>query len=334
MINLGNKIRELRKRKGITQEQLASSLNLSSQAISKWEMGAGYPDIATLPVIAAYFGVSLDELFDYDPKNIEEEIQKLLLKSRAICGWEESVEFLREGIAAYPGGHILKLELLGYYVSHLTDKGTDVTEEALDLAKHLVTECPDSFITLSAMEGMAIIYIQSGKYEKGKEIIDSMPYRYHLDICDRMRTTARCLNSEDSIHETREWKRWAHQELYLVCRDEAKCFFDIGDYENALCSYEEATDLLDRFWRRDIPDEYALLQDPDVSKGLTMVCIAACLYKLGRIGECEETLDKAYRLIRDCFSDAQWKKLKDIRMGEYRRVYEQMGLNEYKPCAY
>ena len=334
MINLGNKIRQLRKRKGITQEQLASSLSLSSQAVSKWEMGTGYPDIATLPVIAAYFGVSLDELFDYDPKNIEEEIQKILCKSRAIRGWEESVNFLREGIAAYPGGHILKLELLTYYVNHLTDKGTDLTEEALDLAKHIVAECPDSFITLSAMEGMARIYIQSGKYEKGKEIIESMPYRYHLDICDKMRTTVRCLNSEDSIHETREWKRWAHQELHLVCKDEGKCFFDIGDYENALCSYEEAADLLEHFWRREIPKEYALLQDPYVARGVTMVCIAACLYKLGRIGEGEEILDKAYHLIRDCFSDAQWEKQKDFYMGEFRRVYEQMGLNEYKPCAY
>ncbi|MBQ8881655.1 MAG: tetratricopeptide repeat protein [Oscillospiraceae bacterium] len=226
------------------------------------------------------------------------------------------------------------MELLGHYVSHLTDKGTDLTEEALDLAKHLAAECPDSFITLSALEGMARIYIQSGKYEKAKEIIESMPYRYHLDICDKMRTTARCLNSEDSIHETREWKRWAHQELYLVCRDEARCFFDIGDYENALYSYEEAVDVLERFWRREIPDEYALLQDPYISKGITIVSIAACLYKLGRIGECDEALDKAYHLIRDCFSDAQWEKWKYLRMGEYRRVYEQMGLNEYKPCAY
>jgi len=149
MINLGNKIRELRKQKGITQEQLASSLSLSAQAVSKWEMGGGYPDIATLPVIAAYFGVSLDALFDYDPKNIEEEIQKILYKSRAIRGWEESVECLREGIAAYPSGHILKLELLTYYVNRLRDKSVDLSEEALDLAKHLVAECPDSFITLS-----------------------------------------------------------------------------------------------------------------------------------------------------------------------------------------
>ena len=63
MINLGSKIRFLRKNKGITQEQLACVLNMSPQAVSKWEMGASYPDVAILPVIAAYFKISLDELF-------------------------------------------------------------------------------------------------------------------------------------------------------------------------------------------------------------------------------------------------------------------------------
>ena len=73
MINLGNKIRELRVNKGLTQEQLATALNLSPQAISKWETGGGYPDVATLPVLAGYFGVSLDDMFEYDPEEVEEE---------------------------------------------------------------------------------------------------------------------------------------------------------------------------------------------------------------------------------------------------------------------
>lgn len=335
MINLGNKIRELRVNKGLTQEQLATALNLSPQAISKWETGGGYPDVATLPVLAGYFGVSLDEMFEYDPEEVEEKIQNALVKSRVeVHGWENTVNFLQESIAAYPGGHILKLELLEHYTWHLTDKGTDLTEEALDLAKQIVAECPDSFITLAAKGSMARIYIEIGQYEKGKAIIESMPYRYHLDLNDRMRCTAMYLNSQDAMHETREWKRWAHQELYMVCEAEAKCFYDTGDYENALLSYEEAADLLERFWRREIPREYALLQGPDIPRGLTMVNIAACLYRLGRIEECDATLDRAYRMIREAYSDESWETCKDIRIAEYRKWYDRMGLNEYKPWPY
>ncbi len=61
--NLSENIAKLRKGKGITQEQLAAALNISSQAVSKWETGVSQPDTMTLPLIADYFGVSIDYLF-------------------------------------------------------------------------------------------------------------------------------------------------------------------------------------------------------------------------------------------------------------------------------
>ena len=65
-INIGNKIRELRKKKGITQEALASVLSVSPQAVSKWESGLTYPDMSMIPAIAGYFGIAIDVLFEYD----------------------------------------------------------------------------------------------------------------------------------------------------------------------------------------------------------------------------------------------------------------------------
>ena len=53
----------LRKQKGITQEQLACALNVSPQAVSKWETNTSQPDTQTLPLIADFFGVSIDYLF-------------------------------------------------------------------------------------------------------------------------------------------------------------------------------------------------------------------------------------------------------------------------------
>ena len=57
-INISKNIANLRKRKGITQEQLAGALNISPQAISKWETNTSFPDTQTLPLIANYFEVS------------------------------------------------------------------------------------------------------------------------------------------------------------------------------------------------------------------------------------------------------------------------------------
>ena len=62
-INLSKNIADLRKKKGITQEQLAAALNISPQAVSKWETNTSQPDTQTLPRIAEYFGTGIDYLF-------------------------------------------------------------------------------------------------------------------------------------------------------------------------------------------------------------------------------------------------------------------------------
>ena len=61
-MEFGEKLQELRKEKGLTQEELAESLYVSRTAVSKWESGRGYPSIDSLREISAYFAVSIDEL--------------------------------------------------------------------------------------------------------------------------------------------------------------------------------------------------------------------------------------------------------------------------------
>ncbi|MGN0424027.1 MAG: helix-turn-helix domain-containing protein [Acetatifactor sp.] len=61
-----DKLKELRKNRGLTQEELAQALFVSRTAISKWESGKGYPNIDSLKAISKYFSVSLDDLLSTD----------------------------------------------------------------------------------------------------------------------------------------------------------------------------------------------------------------------------------------------------------------------------
>ncbi len=61
-MEFGEKLQCLRKRKGLTQEELAESLYVSRTAISKWESGRGYPSIDSIKEIACFFSVTIDEL--------------------------------------------------------------------------------------------------------------------------------------------------------------------------------------------------------------------------------------------------------------------------------
>ena len=64
-LKIHERIRELRKEKGITQETLARAVGVTNQAVSKWEQGKCCPDIQYLPELADYFSVSIDDLFGH-----------------------------------------------------------------------------------------------------------------------------------------------------------------------------------------------------------------------------------------------------------------------------
>lgn len=79
-LSIGAVIARKRKEKGITQEELAEYLGVSKPAVSKWESGQSYPDILLLPLLAAYFGMSVDELLGYEAQMTREDVKKLYLR--------------------------------------------------------------------------------------------------------------------------------------------------------------------------------------------------------------------------------------------------------------
>ena len=113
-MNIGNKIRELRKQRGITQEQLANRIGVSFQAVSKWENNIALPDIALAPALASYFGVTMDTLFDYDLKKVEDQAMAIARESWRYreSDWEKARSVIDEGLKKYPDNDILLINRL------------------------------------------------------------------------------------------------------------------------------------------------------------------------------------------------------------------------------
>lgn len=82
-IYLGENIKNLRKTKGLTQEEFANSIGVSFQTVSKWERGDSYPDITILPIISEYFETTVDALLGIDNQK-ESKKQTNTLKCTAI----------------------------------------------------------------------------------------------------------------------------------------------------------------------------------------------------------------------------------------------------------
>lgn len=77
-MNLGKNLQTLRKAKSISQEKLAEELDVSRQAIGKWESGMVYPDAERLVQISNYFGVSIDELIKGTVSNNVLEVESIM----------------------------------------------------------------------------------------------------------------------------------------------------------------------------------------------------------------------------------------------------------------
>lgn len=79
-LNIGATIARERRDAGRTQDELAAHLGVTKAAVSKWELGQSLPDVALLPRIAAYFRLTLDELFDYRPQMTKDEVKRTYLE--------------------------------------------------------------------------------------------------------------------------------------------------------------------------------------------------------------------------------------------------------------
>ena len=114
------KLQELRKGRGLTQEELAETLYVSRTAISKWESGRGYPSIDSLKEISSYFSVTIDELLSSDRLlSIAEKENKANLQNMCdiLFGMIDVCSFMLIALPLYPNmvnGYIYSVNLWAY----------------------------------------------------------------------------------------------------------------------------------------------------------------------------------------------------------------------------
>lgn len=103
-MEIGNQIKALRLRCGATQEELAQRLGVTPQAVSKWERNVAAPDISMLPELSAFFGVTIDALFDLSDETRMERIQNMLWDVRFLnqTDVDAATSFLLEKAAREP----------------------------------------------------------------------------------------------------------------------------------------------------------------------------------------------------------------------------------------
>ena len=210
-LNLGSKIKELRQKKSITQETLASALGVTSQAVSRWESFGSYPDMELIPSIANYFQITIDELFGYQNNrdqiinSIINKVKSYNIKSRIDTSWiDECINILNEGLIEFPKNDLLLIELAevlkeaGYrkfkehsyydkdnyrkhnYFEH--NKNT-YWKESIKICENLLDESTNNNIHLKALSILVTLNKNIGAFDKSIKYANRMPnIEYSKDL--------------------------------------------------------------------------------------------------------------------------------------------------------
>lgn len=176
-MTIGEKIRELRREENITQEQLAEYLNISCQAVSKWENNVTLPDITLVVPLANFFGVTPDTLFDFDREREEAELKEYEERAQRLNNqgkMRELIALWREACAKYPKdfnclGKLLNGLFLYACGSSQSDEEKLLREEITDIGERILRDCSDDNIRASARQILVYNYSCLGNEEKAIE---------------------------------------------------------------------------------------------------------------------------------------------------------------------
>lgn len=172
-VKLGEKIKELRKRDGRRQEDLANALGVTAQAVSRWESDGCYPDMGMLPAIANYFHVTIDSLFGYDndrEAKIKDYTQKgnrfFIENNLDSTDTTEMIQFLRKGLEEFPA----EPELQRLLAEALCSKGRKEAEKPniyLEEAAALLEEAFKE--NHNVIFSLLYTYTSMGAYDKAEK---------------------------------------------------------------------------------------------------------------------------------------------------------------------
>ena len=178
-MNIGTNIYTLRKEKKITQAQLAEKLGVSEQAVSKWENDQCAPDVSLFPIIAEFFGVSIDRLFGYHTSSYNDDVEAIMKAADDSMDTYQEIEIISEGLNKYPNSPDLKiyfafsLSMVNRFSNDEKEK-KDAIEKAIKVCKEVVNSCGDIEKVDQALNMLRRIYCEIGEFEKAVDAVEKI----------------------------------------------------------------------------------------------------------------------------------------------------------------
>lgn len=200
-ITIAENLRKMRRDRNLTQEELAGYLGISFQAVSKWERDEGYPDISMLPVIANFFGITVDALIGNDVTTQEERIRVYCEQYEELNrngAMEAATAVAQQAYRDYPYHwdviDIYCLSLTKGYSEHPGEK----LAELRSVCQMIMEKCTDAKIRMHAVYSM--LFAEEDAYVE--KWFAEVPGTYDFTEWERR---------EDRYFERKQMEKYRHQ---------------------------------------------------------------------------------------------------------------------------
>ncbi|MBR5311321.1 MAG: helix-turn-helix transcriptional regulator [Clostridia bacterium] len=252
--NIGQIIRKLRKERNFTQEELAEQLNISAQAVSKWENGTSLPDISQVVPLASVFGVTADVLFGIEGTNAAEEAYRIVGEAEEIKRYGElptylaAYDHLLEGLQKYPNNQILLNNCVGFGLSlclpengwlYAADRADEIAAETDRQAGMIITYSKNPSDVLRAHQVRLFLYSSRGEYDKAADEAKNFPERTDFTLHSNMaRVEESRENWEEAIRHLGIDNSYTMQALEDNLARLGKAYYHLGRYDQAIALFE------------------------------------------------------------------------------------------------
>lgn len=225
-MKIGEKIREYRKAKNISQEALASLLGVTFQAVSKWETNTTTPDLSLIPSLAHYFGVSIDDLFDYHVFENEQIIDGIC-REAVRCRDEDPVraeKILREGFKQFPANEKL-LTVLMYILCSVPDRDADLIEAC----RRLIACTGNEGVRCDALRILAEAYHSAGEFDQIASVLEQIPEFYFT----KLECVAKLTQGKESLDAAQFQMNLSGQSVVGMLKIMSTRYAELGDQEKS-----------------------------------------------------------------------------------------------------
>ncbi|MGN1345309.1 MAG: helix-turn-helix domain-containing protein, partial [Eubacteriales bacterium] len=219
MQNIGQKIKDLRRKNDLTQEKLADYLGVTYQCVSKWETGVSSPDLSLIRPLTRLFHISADELLGIDSAEPDARYAELEQAYRDTYTSGDLAERYRVAVLAvneYPGD--LKclswLADAGYYHAYdfldEPEKYRAELEKSVRLSERIIEDCEDEEVRNHMLSNIVVCLSELGRRAEAKKYAEQYPEKRNFGRDDLL---SFCLTGEDLVRHHQEQVRTALENL-------------------------------------------------------------------------------------------------------------------------